>query len=164
ATLGEHALALGASVHMPRIGCGLVGPATQGGRRAPYRAKEDHTMMTSLHRLVADPETFRNAWPDTPTVYDKDADDLRLLASRQAAREILADPDLRPGGFGMVRDGVLTAESPSADHPTDTLVLNGLHRSWPPLVTFCKALSTQLGHPVTGNVYLTPAGGAKGFG
>ncbi|MER7585420.1 macro domain-containing protein [Kitasatospora sp. NPDC097691] len=25
ATLGEHALALGASVHMPRIGCGLAG-------------------------------------------------------------------------------------------------------------------------------------------
>ncbi|MER5637481.1 cupin domain-containing protein [Kitasatospora sp. NPDC002227] len=121
-------------------------------------------MQTALSRLVADPDDFRTAWPSVPTVYDRDAADLQQLASRQAAREILIDPDIRPGGFGMVRDGVLTAERASADHPTDTLVLNGLHRSYPPIMQFCEELSSMLGHPVTGNLYLTPAGRAKGFG
>ncbi|GAA0660134.1 hypothetical protein GCM10010193_08820 [Kitasatospora atroaurantiaca] len=120
--------------------------------------------QTALSRLVDNPDSFRDAWPTAPTVYERDATDLQRLASRQAAREILADPDIRPAGFGMVRDGVLTAERASADHLTDTLVLNGLHRSYPPIVTFCKELSSMLGHPVTGNFYLTPAGRAKGFG
>src|ERR1700709_2525610 len=31
-----------------------------------------------------------------------------------------------------------------------TLVLQGLHRTWPPLVDFANALSGDLGHPVQG--------------
>jgi hypothetical protein len=37
-----------------------------------------------------------------------------------------------------------------------TLVLQGLHRVWPPLVSFATALSDELGHPVQVNAYITP--------
>lgn len=37
-----------------------------------------------------------------------------------------------------------------------TLVLQALHRTWPPLAEFAVALSSQLGHPVQINAYVTP--------
>lgn len=37
-----------------------------------------------------------------------------------------------------------------------TLVLQALHRMWPPLVEFSAALAGELGHPVQVNAYLTP--------
>jgi bifunctional lysine-specific demethylase and histidyl-hydroxylase NO66 len=38
-----------------------------------------------------------------------------------------------------------------------TLVLQALHRTWPPLVDFASELSSALGHPVQINSYITPA-------
>ena len=38
-----------------------------------------------------------------------------------------------------------------------TLVLQGLHRVWPPLVRFAATLSDELGHPVQVNAYITPS-------
>jgi len=38
-----------------------------------------------------------------------------------------------------------------------TVVLQALHRTWPPLVTFGSALAAELGHPVQINAYITPA-------
>ena len=43
-----------------------------------------------------------------------------------------------------------------------TLVLQGLHRIWPPLIDFAQQLGTDLGHPVQVNAYVTPAQN-KGF-
>ncbi len=37
-----------------------------------------------------------------------------------------------------------------------TLVLQGLHRTWPPLVRFGSQLADELGHPVQINAYITP--------
>jgi hypothetical protein len=37
-----------------------------------------------------------------------------------------------------------------------TLVLQGLHRTWPPLVAFGSELAAELGHPVQVNAYVTP--------
>jgi ribosomal protein L16 Arg81 hydroxylase len=37
-----------------------------------------------------------------------------------------------------------------------TLVLQGLHRMWPPVQAFAGELSAQLGHPVQVNAYVTP--------
>ncbi|MBW9216177.1 cupin domain-containing protein [Mumia sp. zg.B53] len=43
-----------------------------------------------------------------------------------------------------------------------TLVLQGLHRTWPPLVRFVADLAEELGHPVQANAYVTPPQ-AQGF-
>jgi lysine-specific demethylase/histidyl-hydroxylase NO66 len=43
-----------------------------------------------------------------------------------------------------------------------TIVLESLHRYWPPLTRFSRRLEMDLGHPVQVNAYLTPAG-ARGF-
>jgi Cupin superfamily protein len=37
-----------------------------------------------------------------------------------------------------------------------TIVLQGLHRTWSPLIDFCQALAEELGHPVQANAYVTP--------
>jgi bifunctional lysine-specific demethylase and histidyl-hydroxylase NO66 len=37
-----------------------------------------------------------------------------------------------------------------------TIVLQGLHRVWPPLIEFSQALAADLGHPVQVNAYVTP--------
>jgi hypothetical protein len=44
-----------------------------------------------------------------------------------------------------------------------TLVLQSLHRLWPPVVRFCRELAADLGHPTQCNAYVTPAGNAQGF-
>jgi hypothetical protein len=44
-----------------------------------------------------------------------------------------------------------------------TLVLQSLHRMWPPLVRFCRDLAADLGHNVQCNAYITPGGNAQGF-
>ncbi len=43
-----------------------------------------------------------------------------------------------------------------------TLVLQGLHRIWPPIIDFAGQLSDDLGHPVQVNAYVTPAA-SQGF-
>lgn len=43
-----------------------------------------------------------------------------------------------------------------------TVVLQGLHRLWPPLIDFGDQLSVDLGHPTQVNAYITPPG-ARGF-
>lgn len=37
-----------------------------------------------------------------------------------------------------------------------TIVLQGLHRLWPPVLDFAQALAAELGHPVQVNAYVTP--------
>lgn len=44
----------------------------------------------------------------------------------------------------------------------NTLVLQGLHRLWPPLIEFGAALRAEIGHPVQINAYLTPRS-SQGF-
>ncbi|MGE3622209.1 MAG: cupin domain-containing protein, partial [Acidimicrobiia bacterium] len=41
-----------------------------------------------------------------------------------------------------------------------TIVLQSLHRWWPPLTRFCRDLELALGHAVQANAYLTPPGAA----
>jgi lysine-specific demethylase/histidyl-hydroxylase NO66 len=43
-----------------------------------------------------------------------------------------------------------------------TVVLQGLHRLWPPLIDFAGQLATDLGHPTQVNAYITPPS-SRGF-
>jgi JmjC domain len=37
-----------------------------------------------------------------------------------------------------------------------TLVLQALHRVWPPILEFCQRLAAEMGHPIQANAYVTP--------
>ena len=63
----------------------------------------------------------------------------------------------RGGGVGaeiadQVADDKVLAQFTSGA----TLVLQGLHRTWPPIERFARELAAQLGHPVQVNAYVTP--------
>jgi hypothetical protein len=72
--------------------------------------------------------------------------------------DVLAkDCYLGPAGFGaeigdQVDSGKLLAEFASGA----TIVLQGLHRLWPPLIDFVRQAVDDLGHPVQANAYVTP--------
>ncbi|MFI8566032.1 cupin domain-containing protein [Rhodococcus sp. NPDC078407] len=67
------------------------------------------------------------------------------------------------GGFGAeVTDQVDSAAVLAAFAAGNTLVLQGLHRLWPPLIHFVGELVRELGHPVQVNSYVTPAA-SQGF-
>ena len=62
-----------------------------------------------------------------------------------------------PGGVGagiadQVSDSLLVALFGDGA----TLVLQALHRVWPPIIDFVGALAAELGHPVQANAYVTP--------
>jgi lysine-specific demethylase/histidyl-hydroxylase NO66 len=44
-----------------------------------------------------------------------------------------------------------------------TMVLQALHRTWPPILSLCQQLAAELGHPVQANAYTTPPQN-QGFG
>jgi lysine-specific demethylase/histidyl-hydroxylase NO66 len=50
---------------------------------------------------------------------------------------------------------------PSANNRS-TVVLQGLHRLWPPLIEFADQLAADLGHPTQVNAYITPPS-SRGF-
>jgi hypothetical protein len=62
-----------------------------------------------------------------------------------------------PGGVGAgVADQVSEDKLLALFSDGATLVLQGLHRMWPPLVDLSQALAADLGHPVQVNAYVTP--------
>ncbi|RRQ27529.1 cupin [Rhodococcus sp. Eu-32] len=67
------------------------------------------------------------------------------------------------GGFGAeMTDQLDSAAILSAFADGHTLVLQGLHRLWPPLIDFVRDLVDDVGHPTQVNSYITPAS-SKGF-
>ena len=68
-----------------------------------------------------------------------------------------------PGGVGAtVADQVVDDRVLSLFAEGHTVVLQGLHRLWPPIVQFAGDLGAELGHPVQVNAYITPEG-SQGF-
>lgn len=102
------------------------------------------------------------------------------LLDLDAVDELLSDRGLRTPFVRVVRDGRVQPASAftgggglgaeMSDQVRDdlivellgegaTVVLQGLHRTWPPLRDFCADLAASLGCAVQANAYLTPGGG-----
>ncbi|MCV7152796.1 cupin domain-containing protein [Mycolicibacterium pyrenivorans] len=62
-----------------------------------------------------------------------------------------------PAGFGAdMPDQVDSAKVLAEFAAGATIVLQGLHRLWPPLIDFVRQAVDDLGHPVQANAYITP--------
>ncbi|NOL42024.1 cupin [Kribbella sandramycini] len=134
----------------------------------------------ALRRCVVNVDEFANSYwgsrallthaPDLPAPYDD-------LFSLPAADELLSRRGLRTPFLRIAKNGVVVGDSQftgpggvGADIPDQvrddkvaalfadghTVVLQALHRTWPPLVDFATQLSADAGHPVQINSYLTP--------
>jgi len=67
------------------------------------------------------------------------------------------------GGFGAeVADQVSSDQVFAEFAGGATIVLQGLHRLWPPIIDFTRALIDDLGHPAQVNAYVTPPS-SQGF-
>ena len=140
----------------------------------------DRASVDPLTRLVGDPGRFerehwgrrpllsRQAWPQRPPLTVEDVDHLvtssglrwpgfRLV---ERGRTVPASACTRSGRIGgqRVDDLVDAGRTLERFRQGATLVLQGLHRSHPPVAELCEQLEEALGHPVQANAYLTPPG------
>jgi ribosomal protein L16 Arg81 hydroxylase len=68
-----------------------------------------------------------------------------------------------PGGVGAgIADQVSDDRLVRLFGDGSTMVLQALHRVWPPILELCQQLAAELGHPVQANAYVTPPQN-KGF-
>jgi ribosomal protein L16 Arg81 hydroxylase len=136
--------------------------------------------------VPVDPAEFaREVWSRRP-LFTRSADlreDFSDLFSIDAVDELVSSRALRtpfvrmakegtvlpparftgPGGFGAeVGDQLDSAKVLAEFADGATLVLQGLHRTWPPIAEFTRRLSAELGHPCQVNAYVTPAS-SRGF-
>jgi hypothetical protein len=149
------------------------------------------TSWPALRRCAAvDPDDFAaRVWSRRPLLSTREQlavagpagfDDLFSLA---AVDELLSRRGLRTPFLRIASDGVVTPATRYtrgggtgamvADQVADdrvlelfadghTVVLQGLHRTWGPITDFAGELTTELGHPVQVNAYVTP-GSSQGF-
>ena len=136
-------------------------------------------MTEALTRLVGEPTEFLASSFGRRPVHRPAAggsfDDLLTLTD---VDHIVADGGLRAPAFRLVREGRtlpradVTRRARIGSRPVDDLVdvaavhrefehgasivLQGLHRSWPAVAALCRSLEVSLTHPVQANAYLTP--------
>lgn len=144
--------------------------------------------MRALQLCVGDPEAFladgfgREPQLTRPAGGERSRFDELLTLS--AVDHLITSTALRSPAFRLVKDGkplppssytasprVGTAAMTGAADPSKvldqidagaTLVLQALHRYWPPLRDLCRGLEADLGHPCQVNAYVTPPG-ARGL-
>ena len=139
----------------------------------------------ALARCVADPDAFAAAWGSRPLLataselprsFDDllDLDGVDELLSRRGLRTpflrmakdgVVVDSGryTRPGGVGAaIGDQVDDTAVTRLFADGTTIVLQALHRLWPPIIDFGGALAGELGHPVQVNAYVTPPS-SRGF-
>ncbi|KRE31756.1 cupin [Mycobacterium sp. Soil538] len=80
-----------------------------------------------------------------------------FLRMAKAGQVLDRDCYLAAAGFGAeMPDQVDSARVLAQLAAGATLVLQGLHRLWPPLIDFVRDAVDDLGHPVQANAYITP--------
>lgn len=146
------------------------GPSTSGaaGLLGACVGDVEGFLRESLGRQ---PLLHRGDGPDGPlgsllTVDDVDelltARALRAPAYRlvQDGRTVPRSATTRSGRIGGVRVDDLPDVGRVLElvHGGATLVLQSLHRSWPPVTRLCREVEDRLAHPVQANAYLTPPG------
>jgi bifunctional lysine-specific demethylase and histidyl-hydroxylase NO66 len=131
----------------------------------------------ALQRCVGEVDRFfERYWAQAPLVAEGASqtafDD---LASLDDLDRMVTSLGLDSSSFRMVKGGKTLAPSSystasrvngSAVYERfsegATIVLESLHRYWPPLTDFCRALEMALGHRLQVNAYITPPG-SQGF-
>ena len=136
----------------------------------------------ALSRLISCPvdefaETYWGSEPLLSRTVDLPAS-FRDLFSNDAVDELVSERGLRTPFLRMARNGATLPErsftrgggigAGITDQLSDdrllrqfadgaTMVLQGLHRTWQPVIGFSQDLAADLGHPVQVNAYVTPA-------
>jgi hypothetical protein len=142
--------------------------------------------VDALTLLSGDAQAFREkVWASRVLVHHTDPAGLAGLLSLDDVDHLLTSTALRTPALRVVRDGQVqpstefTRSATLAGSPLTglvdarkvlglfdvgaTVVLQGLHRYWPPLTALVRSLEVALGHPCQANAYLTPPG-SQGFG
>ena len=141
--------------------------------------------MTALELLSGDARTFLDkVWASRVHHHRTEPEALTRLLSLDDVDHLLTATAIRTPSVRLARDGAVLPE-PSytrgatlAGKPLTglvdgrkvlrlfdegaTVVLQGLHRYWPPLTELVAELELELGHPCQANAYLTPPS-AQGF-
>jgi lysine-specific demethylase/histidyl-hydroxylase NO66 len=141
--------------------------------------------VTALDLLSGDAQAFRTkVWASHVHLHHTDPADLVGLLSLDDVDHLLTSVALRAPALRLAKDGAVLPQSRFTRSATmagqaltglvdgrkvlaeldagATVVLQGLHRYWPPLTELVRALELELGHPCQANAYLTPPG-AQGF-
>jgi bifunctional lysine-specific demethylase and histidyl-hydroxylase NO66 len=134
-------------------------------------------LRPALARLVGDADGFlAEGW--ARRAHLRRATDVGGLLSLDDADHLLTATALRAPSFRLVKHGATVPASECTRrarigsrtvtdlidparvgaHLADgaTVVLQGVHRYWPPVTDLCRALEAELTHPVQANAYLTP--------
>ncbi len=140
---------------------------------------------SALERCVGDPRRFAEAsWGRAPLLREGSPDRFGSLLDLRDVDHLVTGTLLRQPAFRLVKDGTpldpnsytqtiriggsrveRTARADRVlDHFADgaTIVLQALHRQWPPVAQLCRELELDLTHPVQANAYVTPAT-SRGF-
>ena len=142
--------------------------------------------MDALELLSGDAQTFvEKVWASHVHVHKADPADLVGLLSFDDVDHLLTSTAIRTPAVRLAQDGAVL---PASDYTRSgatlagqpltglvdarkvidlfeggaTVVLQGLHRYWPPLTRLIAELELALGHPCQANAYLTPPG-SQGF-
>lgn len=140
---------------------------------------------SALELLSGDAQAFLSrVWASRIHLHRGDPASLAALLSLDDVDDLLTSSAIRTPSVRLAKDGAVLPESAYTRRATlagkplsglvdprralelfadgATVVLQGLHRYWPPITRLVAELELELGHPCQANAYLTPPG-AQGF-